>query len=90
MSDRCRIKRYRIPSNLVRRILKSGFRDPRGKCSLTLPLSGAARNKVMLSMNRDRLLDVTDWANHSESTRGDAVIGTITEHGREVFKRGYL
>lgn len=51
----------RLLTRTIRQILKSGFRHPEGRCFLPRPLYGSARVRLLLHLDKHRLVRITNW-----------------------------
>lgn len=79
-------KRRLLPASVLG-VLRSGFRDRNQICAAQRDTSGAPCSRLFLTLSDEGLVDVQNW---TSSLKAGDVIGLLTEHGWEVFRRGWL
>ena len=82
--------RRRLLSRTVHQVLSTAVDEPNGCVYLSSPLYGSARVRLLLYLMNEKLVRVQNWHSEAPEAHAGAVIGTITEHGRDVYRRGYL
>ena len=79
--------RRHLLTRTVRQVLQSGKTSPKGRCSLTRPLYGAAWVSLLFHLDRHSLVRITNWG----STKGCGLeIGTISSLGAQALKQGFF
>ena len=82
--------RKRLLSRTVHQVLSTAVDEPNARVYLSRPLYGSARAGLLLHLMNESLVHVKNWHYAGPRAAAGAVIGTITEHGRWVYRRGYL
>ena len=82
--------RKRLLSRTVNQVLSTAVDEPNARVYLSTPLYGEARARLLHYLTNEELVRVQNWHCDAPGAHAGAAIGTITERGRDVYRRGYL